>query len=111
MRSQDVIADEGRPYTGAECAERLNDGREVYIDGERIKDIAEHPAHRSSLHSMGTKPAPAAIWSSVRPSSRLEPVLGCSPGARPAWSGDSRTTDRRLSRPLRQGQISRGGRR
>jgi hypothetical protein len=30
--------------TGAQYREGLRDGREVWIDGERVKDIASHPA-------------------------------------------------------------------
>ncbi|MCW8086276.1 4-hydroxyphenylacetate 3-hydroxylase family protein [Sabulicella glaciei] len=30
--------------TGAQYLEGLKDGREVYIDGERVKDVASHPA-------------------------------------------------------------------
>jgi hypothetical protein len=30
--------------TGAQCREGLRDGREVWIDGERVKDIRVHPA-------------------------------------------------------------------
>jgi len=31
------------PYTGQEFLDSLDDGREVWIYGERIKKIAEHP--------------------------------------------------------------------
>ena len=37
-----------RPFTGAEYLESLRDGREVYIYGERVKDITTHPAFRNS---------------------------------------------------------------
>ena len=37
-----------RPFTGAEYLESLRDGREVYIYGERVKDITSHPAFRNS---------------------------------------------------------------
>jgi len=36
------------PFTGAEYLESLNDGREVWIYGERVKNITEHPAFRNS---------------------------------------------------------------
>lgn len=36
-----------RPLTGAEYLESLRDGREVYLYGERIKDVTEHPAFRN----------------------------------------------------------------
>src|SRR5213075_3065899 len=37
-----------RPMTGAEYLEELRDGREVYIYGERVKDVTEHPAFRNT---------------------------------------------------------------
>lgn len=37
-----------RPMTGDEYLESLKDGREVYIFGERVKDVASHPAFRNS---------------------------------------------------------------
>lgn len=37
-----------RPQTGAEYLESLRDGREVYIYGERVKDVTEHPAFRNT---------------------------------------------------------------
>src|SRR5271165_7386808 len=36
------------PYTGQEFLDSLDDGREVWIYGERIKNIAEHPAFRNT---------------------------------------------------------------
>src|SRR5436853_7741548 len=38
-----------RPMTGAEYIESLRDGREVYIYGERVKDVTTHPAFRNSV--------------------------------------------------------------
>src|SRR5690606_20258348 len=37
-----------RPYTGAEYLESLRDGREVWIYGERVKDVTTHPAFRNT---------------------------------------------------------------
>ena len=37
-----------KPMTGQEYLESLNDGREVWIYGERVKDITRHPAFRNS---------------------------------------------------------------
>ena len=37
-----------RPMTGAEYLEQLRDGREVYIYGERVKDVTTHPAFRNT---------------------------------------------------------------
>ena len=36
------------PYTGKEFLDSLDDGREVWIYGERVKNIAAHPAFRNS---------------------------------------------------------------
>ena len=36
------------PQTGAEYLESLNDGREVFIYGERVKNVTEHPAFRNT---------------------------------------------------------------
>ena len=36
------------PFTGAEYLQSLNDGREVWIYGERVGNIVEHPAFRNS---------------------------------------------------------------
>ncbi|GHT93744.1 pyoverdin chromophore biosynthetic protein pvcC [Betaproteobacteria bacterium] len=36
------------PFTGAEYLKSLDDGREVWIYGERVKNITEHPAFRNS---------------------------------------------------------------
>lgn len=36
------------PFTGQEYLESLNDGREVWIYGERVGNVAEHPAFRNS---------------------------------------------------------------
>ncbi|MBV8213232.1 MAG: Pyoverdin chromophore biosynthetic protein pvcC, partial [Verrucomicrobia bacterium] len=36
------------PLTGQEYLESLNDGREVWIYGEKVKDVTKHPAFRNS---------------------------------------------------------------
>ena len=36
------------PFTGEEYLASLNDGREVWIYGERVENVAEHPAFRNS---------------------------------------------------------------
>ena len=42
-KPEDVIG-AARPFTGAEYLESLRDEREVYIYGERVKDVTTHPA-------------------------------------------------------------------
>ena len=41
-----------RPFTGAEYLESLKDGREVYIYGERVKDVTTHPAFRNAARTI-----------------------------------------------------------
>jgi 4-hydroxyphenylacetate 3-monooxygenase len=38
-----------RPMTGDEYLESLRDGREIWIYGERVKDVTTHPAFRNSV--------------------------------------------------------------
>ncbi|MEU1826326.1 4-hydroxyphenylacetate 3-hydroxylase family protein [Streptomyces abikoensis] len=38
--------------TGDEYLESLRDGRQVYLDGERVKDVTRHPAFRNSALSV-----------------------------------------------------------
>ncbi|HEY7621926.1 MAG TPA: 4-hydroxyphenylacetate 3-hydroxylase N-terminal domain-containing protein [Solirubrobacteraceae bacterium] len=38
--------------TGAEYLESLRDGREVWIDGERVEDVTAHPAFRNATRSI-----------------------------------------------------------
>jgi 4-hydroxyphenylacetate 3-monooxygenase len=37
-----------KPLTGAEYLESLRDGREIWIYGERVKDVTTHPAFRNT---------------------------------------------------------------
>src|ERR1700734_4452866 len=47
-----ILAGKNRPFTGAEYLASLRDGREVYIYGERVKDVTAHPAFRNSARSI-----------------------------------------------------------
>ncbi|AYV33086.1 4-nitrophenol 2-monooxygenase, oxygenase component (plasmid) [Streptomyces sp. ADI95-16] len=38
-----------RPFTGDEYVESLRDSREVYIYGDRVKDVTSHPAFRNPI--------------------------------------------------------------
>jgi 4-hydroxyphenylacetate 3-monooxygenase len=51
-RPEDVIAAKGRPFTGREYLESLRDEREVYIYGERVKDVTAHPAFRNTARTI-----------------------------------------------------------
>jgi len=37
------------PYTGEQYLESLRDGREIWIYGERVKDVTTHPAFRNTV--------------------------------------------------------------
>jgi 4-hydroxyphenylacetate 3-monooxygenase len=41
-----------QPLTGAQYLESLRDGREIWIDGERVDDVTEHPAFRNAARSI-----------------------------------------------------------
>jgi 4-hydroxyphenylacetate 3-monooxygenase len=51
-KPEDIIAGKNRPFTGKEYLESLRDGREVYIQGERVDDVTTHPAFRNSARSI-----------------------------------------------------------
>ena len=44
-----MTAPRTRPFTGAEYLESIRDGREIWIYGERVKDVTEHPAFRNTV--------------------------------------------------------------
>ena len=48
-RDRSDTAPRVRPYTGAEYLESLRDGREIWIYGERVKDVTTHPAFRNTV--------------------------------------------------------------
>jgi 4-hydroxyphenylacetate 3-monooxygenase len=52
QKPEDIIAGKNRPFTGQEFLESLRDGREVYIQGERVDDVTTHPAFRNSARSI-----------------------------------------------------------
>jgi 4-hydroxyphenylacetate 3-monooxygenase len=52
QRPEAIVQDKKRPFTGAEFIESLRDGREVYIYGERVKDVTRHPAFRNAAASV-----------------------------------------------------------
>src|SRR5437764_315463 len=47
-----IVAGKKRPFTGAEFLQSLRDGREVYIYGERVRDVTAHPAFRNAAASV-----------------------------------------------------------
>jgi 4-hydroxyphenylacetate 3-monooxygenase len=51
-KSEDFVGKKGRPFTGKEYLESLRDGREIFIYGERVKDVTTHPAFRNAARSI-----------------------------------------------------------
>lgn len=48
----EVMKDVRKPMTGSEYIDSLRDGREVWLHGERVKDVTTHPAFRNSVRSV-----------------------------------------------------------
>ena len=44
---------EAKPFTSQEYFESLRDGREIWIYGERVKDVTTHPAFRNTVRMLG----------------------------------------------------------
>src|ERR1700681_4853146 len=42
-----------RPFTSQEYLESLKDGREIWIYGEKVKDVTTHPAFRNTVRMLG----------------------------------------------------------
>jgi 4-hydroxyphenylacetate 3-monooxygenase len=51
-KPEDCLAGKARPFTGQEFLESLRDDREVYINGERVKDVTTHTAFRNSARTL-----------------------------------------------------------
>src|SRR5262245_10990250 len=49
---ESILEGKNRPFTGAEFLQSLRDGRELYIYGERVKDVTTHPAFRNAAASV-----------------------------------------------------------
>jgi 4-hydroxyphenylacetate 3-monooxygenase len=70
MIPEQYIAAASRPFTGAEYIQSLRDGREVYINGERVRDVTAHPAFRNAVRSL------ARLYDALHDPARQE-VLTC----------------------------------
>jgi 4-hydroxyphenylacetate 3-monooxygenase len=56
--------------TGEQYLESLRDGREVWIDGERVPDVTTHPAFRNATRSI------ARLYDAMHDSEQRETLLG-----------------------------------
>ena len=41
-----------KPFTSSEYLDSLRDGREIWIYGERVKDVTTHPAFRNTVRML-----------------------------------------------------------
>ncbi len=51
-KPEDILAGKARPFTGQEFLDSLRDERQVYINGERVKDVTTHTAFRNSARTL-----------------------------------------------------------
>ena len=64
--------------TGAEYLRSLNDGRQVFVDGEKVKDVTTHPAFREAARSI------ARLYDIAAAPENRERMTFTSPKTRPA---------------------------
>lgn len=64
-----AISTQTRPLTGQEFLESLRDNREVWIYGERVKDVTTHPAFRNSARML------ARMYDSMHDTSKRDRLL------------------------------------
>ena len=58
------------PLTGDQYLESLRDGRAVFIDGERVEDVTQHPAFRNSARSI------ARLYDALHDPSQQDVLMG-----------------------------------
>jgi len=51
--SEQNVVSRTKPFTSQEYFESLRDGREIWIYGERVKDVTTHPAFRNTVRMIG----------------------------------------------------------
>lgn len=52
MKPEDHRSASNRPFTGSEYLKSLQDGREIFIYGQKVKDVTHHPAFRNAAGSI-----------------------------------------------------------
>ena len=92
-----------RPYTGAEYLASLRDGREVWIDGERVADVTTHPAFRNSARSV------ARLYDAMHDAETSDLLdARTATGSTPTASSCRRTRSTTCSRRARRSRTGRG---
>jgi 4-hydroxyphenylacetate 3-monooxygenase len=77
-----------RPFTGAEYLESIRDGREIYIYGERVKDVTTHPAFATPARML------ARLYDALHDPAKAEGADHARPIPAPAASRTSSTRPR-----------------
>ena len=77
--------------TGQQYVESLRDGREVYVDGERVKDVPSHPAFqhsvawRARIYDMAHEDRYRNVMSYVDPDGTLQAIPNRPPRSKDDW--------------------------
>ncbi|MCZ6683520.1 MAG: 4-hydroxyphenylacetate 3-hydroxylase, partial [Planctomycetota bacterium] len=85
--------------TGAEYRDSLRDSREVFINGERVKDLATHPSFkpvvdiRARIYDMQHDPATAPVMTVEGENGEINAVGNALPHTQDDWWAKRRATD------------------
>ncbi len=86
--------------TGDDYRQSLRDGREVWIDGERVEDVPTHPAFRpmvdvrARIYDLAHEPATSTVMSYVEEGSGDRCAVGSKlPTSREDWEAKRRAVD------------------
>ena len=86
--------------TGAEYLDSIRDGREVWIDGQRVEDVATHPAFqpivevRARIYDMAHEPETRDVMSYVDPGTGERCAVGSKlPTTKEDWTAKRRAVD------------------
>ena len=52
QKPETILQGKNRPFTGQEFIDSLNDGRNVWLHGQKVDVVAEHPAFRNAAQSI-----------------------------------------------------------
>ena len=75
------------PQTSADYLASLRDGREVYIYGERVKDVTKHPAFRNTAKMV------ARLYDALHDEKRKDKLLLPTETGNGGMTGTSSVTD------------------
>jgi len=85
--------------TGAEYRDSIRDGREIHINGERVKDVTRHPAFkplvdiRARIYDMQHDPATAPAMTVTAEDGEVNAIGNALPRTQDDWWAKRRATD------------------